>query len=103
GGNAFTNSHREQIIAYAARRRLPGMYEYRQWVVAGGLMSYAPDLGALHVRAATYVDQILRGAPAGELPMENPRKYDLVINQRTAEALSLTLPEIILAQATELI
>lgn len=96
-------TYRSRIIAFAAQRQLLAMYGTRGWAEAGGLMSYGADNAALHRRAAFYVDRILRGANPGDLPIEYPTQYELVINLKTAEALGLTIPDSLLAQATEVI
>jgi putative ABC transport system substrate-binding protein len=84
--------HRQLIIAQAARHRLPAVYPYRHFVVAGGLMSYGPDLADQYQRAAVYVDRILKGEKPADLPVQAPTKYELVINLKTANALALEVP-----------
>jgi putative tryptophan/tyrosine transport system substrate-binding protein len=86
-----------------AQARLPAMYEIRDWTEAGGLMSYGPSFVAMHQRAAYYVDRILKGAKPADLPVEQPREFELVINSKTAQALGLTIPHHVLLQATEVI
>lgn len=88
---------------FVTQNRLPGVYAYRELVEAGGLMSYGPSYEDLHRRAATYVDKILKGAKPADLPIEQPTKFNLVINRRAAEALGLTIPRSILALADEVI
>jgi putative ABC transport system substrate-binding protein len=94
---------RHQLVAWAAQRRLPVMYFTREFVEAGGLMTYGPDLAERFRYAATYVDKILKGATPAELPVEQPIKFELVINLKTAQAMGLTLPSSLLFQADEVI
>src|SRR5262249_37635224 len=94
---------RDSIIALAARYRLPAVYPYRFFTVAGGLLSYGIDLADSYRRAATYVDRILRGEKARDLPVQAPTKYELVINLKTAKVLGLAVPPSMLAQANEVI
>jgi putative ABC transport system substrate-binding protein len=101
--SAVTLHHRRQIVALAAQRRLPAMYQGRAFAVAGGLMAYGTDRLAQGRRAATYVDKILKGAKPGDLPVEQPTTFELVINLKTAAALGLTIPPALLFQATEVI
>ena len=96
-------SERPLIIELAARRRLPAVYEIRVFPDTGGLLSYGPLPQERFQRMAVYVDRILRGASPGELPIEQPTKFELVINLKTAKALGLTLPPAVLARADELI
>jgi putative ABC transport system substrate-binding protein len=98
------NSQRGQIVAdLAATHRLPVMYAWREWVVAGCLMSYAPSLPDMNRRAAVYVDKILKGAKPADLPVEQATKFNLAINLKTAHTLGITIPPIILFQADEVI
>jgi putative tryptophan/tyrosine transport system substrate-binding protein len=99
----FTGDHRQRIVAFAAQHRLPAMYEEREFVDVGGLMAYGPSLAANYRRAATYVDKILKGAKPGDLPVEQPTKFELVINLKTAKALGLTIPQSVLVRSDEVI
>jgi len=101
--DAFTTVHRKLIIAQAAARRLPVVFPYRYEVVDGGLMAYGVDTVDLLRRAATYVDRILKGDKPADLPVQAPTKFELVINMKTAKALGLTVPQLLLARADEVI
>ncbi len=94
---------RKQIIELAAKHRLPAIYEWREQVVDGGLMSYSTSLYGMNQRVASYVDRILKGAKPGDLPIERPTRFELVINLKTAKALGLSLPQTLLLRADELI
>jgi len=94
---------RAEIIALAAESRIPAIYSYRVFAVAGGLMSFAADGNDLFRRAAIFVDEILKGANPADLPVEEPTKFELVINLRAAKALGLTVPQSLLARADEVI
>ena len=96
-------SHRSQMVELAARNQLPVMYALRDFVDVGGLMAYGADLPDQYRRAATYVDKILKGAKPAELPVQQPVKFDLVINLKTAKELGLTVPPSVLARADEVI
>jgi len=96
-------SHRIQVAALAAQRRLPVMYGLREFVDAGGLMSYGPDRVDHYRRTASYVDKILNGAKPADLPVEQPTKFEFVINVKAAKALGLTIPPTLLARADEVI
>ena len=93
--------HRHLIVELAAQHRLPAMYASREFVEAGGLMAYGPSFMALFRRAATYVDKILKGALPADLPVEQPTYFELVLNLKTAQALGLALPPLLLFQADE--
>jgi putative ABC transport system substrate-binding protein len=101
--HAVTNARRTQIVSLAAELRLPGMYPDSQYVEAGGLMSYAANFSDLHRRAATVVDKILKGARPADLPIQQPTKFELVINLKTAKALGLAIPPGLLLRADEVI
>jgi putative ABC transport system substrate-binding protein len=103
GGSTLLAGNRERINELAVRSRLASMWPSRQGVEAGGVMSYAATVRDRYHRAATYVDKILKGANPGDLPMEQPMKFELVINLKTAEALGLTIPPLLLFQADEVI
>jgi putative ABC transport system substrate-binding protein len=102
-GDLLFNAHRARILALAAKSRLPVLYLFKEDVVAGGLMSYGPDRSDIFPRAATYVDKILKGAKPGDLPVEQPTKFELVINLKTAKALGLTIPPSLLQRADEVV
>ena len=95
--------HRKEIIALAAQHRLPGMYPYRFFAAEGGLMSYGSDVGEQYRNAASYIDRILRGAKPKDLPVQQPTKFDFVINLKTAKALGIDVPPTLLALADEVI
>lgn len=95
--------HRVRIMDFAAKHRLPGVHAYRELVEAGGLMSYGPNYAGMHRRAAYYVDRILKGTKPGNLPVERPTKFDLVINLKVAKVLGLTIPPSVMLRATEII
>ena len=102
-GNPINFINRHLITDFARRNRLPSMYEEGRFVEAGGLMSYAPSFIDLFRRAATYVDKILNGAEPGDLPVEQPTKFELIINLKTAKALDLTIPPSLLLRADQVI
>ena len=95
--------HRALIMDFATRHRLPGVHAYRELVEAGGLMSFGPSYADMHKRAAYFVDRILKGAKPGDLPVERPRTFELVINLKVARALGLTIPQSVLLRGTEII
>lgn len=101
--NSFFFAYRTRITELAAQNQIPAMYEQRQFVEAGGLMSYGPNIADLWRRAATYVDKILKGAKPADLPVEQPTKFQLVINLKTAKALGITIPQSVLLRADEVI
>ena len=98
---ALSAAHRDLIITLAARHKLPAVYQERNYVTAGGLISYGPNFIDQLRRAASYVDRILKGAKPADLPVQAPTKYELIINLKTAKALGLTVPQSILARADE--
>jgi len=100
--NLFRREHR-RLLDLAARHRLPAVYPWRDFVDAGGLMSYGASLTDSSRRAATYVDKILKGAKLGDLPVEQPTKFELVINLKTARTLALTIPPSVLSRADQVI
>ena len=100
---AFMFVHRKAVIDLAAAHRIAAIYELRVFVEPGGLMSYGVNASEMQRRAATYVDKILRGAKPGDLPVEQPTKFELVINLKTAKALGLTIPPALLGRADEVI
>jgi putative tryptophan/tyrosine transport system substrate-binding protein len=102
-GSALTRMHRDLIVMVAGRHKLPAVYYERYFVTAGGLVSYGPDLVDQYRRAAAYVDRILKGEKPGDLPVQAPTKYELVINLKTAKALGLDVPAQLLAHADEVI
>jgi len=96
-------SARQMIIALAAKHRLPAVYEDREYVLDGGLISYGPNIAEMTRRSAAFVDKILKGAKPGDLPVEQPTAFELVINLKTAKALNLTIPPTLLATADDVI
>jgi putative ABC transport system substrate-binding protein len=101
--DAYVTGHRASVIAAAALHRVPAVYSQGSWAKDGGLMSYGADDVEASPRAASYVDRILRGEKAGDLPVQQPNKFELVINMKTAKALGLTVPPTLLARADEVI
>ncbi len=100
---ALLESQRQRIVDLAAKSWQPGIYNSRQWVTIGGLMSDGPDTNDQWRHAATYVDKILKGTKPADLPVEQPTIFEFVINLKTAKALGLTIPQSVLARATEVI
>ena len=103
GSHQYFVRDRAQIIALAAQYKLPAMYEWREQVSDGGLMTYSTSLSGLYQRVASYVDRILKGSRPGDLPVEQPTRFELVINLKTAKALGLTIPQSLLLRAEEVI
>jgi ABC-type uncharacterized transport system substrate-binding protein len=101
--NAVTNNYRPRIVDFAAKSRLPAMYPDREFVEVGGLMSYGPNFAYLFRRAAAYVDKILSGAKPADLPVEQPTKFELVLNLKTAKQIGLVIPPNVLARADRVI
>jgi hypothetical protein len=99
----LTFSHRADLVALALKHRLPGAFGFKEYVDAGGLMSYGADFNDLHRRAAVYIDKILKGIKPADLPVEQASKYQLIINLKTAKALGLELPATLIARADEVI
>ena len=102
-GDSLFSAHRATLLKLASKARLPTIYLRRENVDAGGLMSYGPNFGDLFRRSAGYVDKILKGAKPADLPVEQPTKFELVVNLKTAKALGITIPESILLRADEVI
>jgi putative tryptophan/tyrosine transport system substrate-binding protein len=102
-GHGMLFGHSKRIADFATANRLPGVFPEREFVEAGGLMSYGPDIGATFYRAAGYVDKILKGARPATLPIEQPTKWSLVVNLRTAQTLGIKIPGTVLVRADELI
>jgi putative ABC transport system substrate-binding protein len=96
-------THREKILDFAAKSRIASVFEQKEYVEAGGLMSYGINFADLHRRSATYVDRILKGTNAADLPVERPTKFEFVINLKTAKQIGLTIPPEVLARASKLI
>ena len=99
----FTLQHRKRIVEFAAQSHLPAIYEAREFVQFGGLMSYGPSLIAMQRRAAEYVDKILKGAKPTDLPVEQPSKFELLIDLKAAKTLNLTIPPSVIVRADEVI
>jgi len=101
--DALTNVNRKRILDFAAAQHLPAMYEFAYYVQDGGLMSYGPNFDDMWERAAVYVDKILNGSKPGDLPVEQPTRYYLFFNLKTAKALALTIPRPLLLRADEVV
>jgi putative ABC transport system substrate-binding protein len=99
----FLNANRKSLLQIVAQNHLPATYEVRAFVEDGGLMSYGPSFSQMYRRSATYVDKILKGAKPSDLPMEQPTKFELVVNVQTAKALGLTIPQSLMLRADEVI
>ena len=102
-GGPLMNSNQKRIVGFALKSRLPSMYGNREFVDAGGLMSYGADLADSYRRIAYFVDRILKGTKPADLPVEQPTKFELVINLKTAKQIGLTIPPEVLARANKLI
>jgi len=102
-GNPVAFANRSQIVSFAQRNRLPSIYGVKEYVDAGGLMSYGPSTPDMFRRAATFVDKILKGAKPADLPVEQPTKFELVINLKTAQQIGVTIPPNVLARADKVI
>jgi putative ABC transport system substrate-binding protein len=102
-GSQIFNTHRKQIVELAAKSRLPATYTRPEYVEDGGLMTYGPSINDLFRRAATYVDKIVKGAKPADLSIEQPTKFELVINLKAAKQIGLTIPQNVLARADRVI
>jgi ABC-type uncharacterized transport system substrate-binding protein len=103
GPDPFTSVHIRRIAQLAAQKRLPAISVHRQFVLDGGLMAYGPDTADIFRRSATYIDRILKGEKPGELPVQQPNKFEFIINLKTAQSFGLTVPRILLSTADEVI
>jgi len=99
----FFFSDRRRLADFALRNRIASMFAFREWVDAGGLLSYGPSITGMYQRAAEYVDRIAKGAKPADLPIEQPTKFELVINLKTAKVLGITIPPALVARADEVI
>jgi len=103
GGDAFFNSYLSRIAEFAIRERLPSIYAQREYAEAGGLMSYGDSIKEFLRRAATFVDKILKGAKPSDLPIEQPTKFSLAINRKTADTLGIVIPASLYVFADEVL
>jgi putative ABC transport system substrate-binding protein len=101
--DALAVLHREQVVALAAKYRLPALYSHREFVEAGGLMAYGPSFVERFRRAATFVDKIVKGAKPADLPVEQPTKFELILNLKAAKTIGLTFPPALLTRADEVL
>jgi putative ABC transport system substrate-binding protein len=102
-GSTVSNVHRDLIVGLATKHKYPAVYPGRAFVTAGGLLSYASDNQVLYQQAGTYIARILNGEKAGDLPVQNPTKYEMVINLKAAKAIDIEVPPTLLARADEVI
>jgi len=103
GGSPFFDTHRAKLLALQSQHRLPTVYQFREYAVEGGMMSYGPNGADAYRQVALYVGRILKGEKPADLPVMRPTKFELVVNLKTAKALGLTVPPLLLAQADEII
>ncbi len=99
----FTIQHRKRIVDFAAQRRLPAIYEASEFVESGGLISYGPNQTVIERRAAEYVDKIFKGVKPSDLPVEQPTKFEMVINMKAANALNLSIPQSVMMRADQVL
>ena len=101
--DAVLSSNRDRIVQLAAQHRIPAIYDWKEIVEIGGLLSYGPSLAEINARVASYVDRILKGANPGSLPVERPGKFELAVNLKTAAALGLKIPPAVIARAERVV